>query len=54
MLADMLCGALGMIGFSWAASPISTELEMVRARVILYGRHAILSFVSNRVPTGGP
>ena len=29
MLADMLSGALGMIGFSWASSPISTELEMV-------------------------
>ncbi len=28
-LADMLAGALNMIGFSWAASPVSTELEMV-------------------------
>jgi aromatic-L-amino-acid decarboxylase len=26
-LADMLSGALNMIGFSWAAGPISTELE---------------------------
>uniref|UniRef100_A0AAQ5Y4B3 Aromatic-L-amino-acid decarboxylase n=1 Tax=Amphiprion ocellaris TaxID=80972 RepID=A0AAQ5Y4B3_AMPOC len=29
MLADMLCGALGCIGFSWAASPACTELETV-------------------------
>jgi hypothetical protein len=29
MLADMLIGATNMIGFSWAASPVSTELEMV-------------------------
>ncbi|XP_024902714.1 aromatic-L-amino-acid decarboxylase [Pteropus alecto] len=29
MLADMLCGAIGCIGFSWAASPACTELEMV-------------------------
>jgi hypothetical protein len=28
-LADMLAGALNMIGFSWASSPVSTELEMV-------------------------
>ncbi|XP_058534139.1 aromatic-L-amino-acid decarboxylase [Ochotona princeps] len=27
MLADMLCGAIGCIGFSWAASPACTELE---------------------------
>lgn len=26
-LADLLAGALNMIGFSWAAGPISTELE---------------------------
>ena len=35
MLADMLIGALGMIGFSWAASPVSTELEIVREGVNL-------------------
>ncbi|KAM9309277.1 aromatic-L-amino-acid decarboxylase [Pholidichthys leucotaenia] len=29
MLADMLCGAFGCIGFSWAASPACTELETV-------------------------
>ncbi|KAG1660227.1 hypothetical protein FOA52_005097 [Chlamydomonas sp. UWO 241] len=29
LLADMLMGALNMIGFSWAASPASTELEIV-------------------------
>ncbi|KAM8826104.1 aromatic-L-amino-acid decarboxylase isoform 1-T1 [Synchiropus picturatus] len=29
MLADMLCGALSCIGFSWAASPACTELETV-------------------------
>lgn len=29
MLADMLCGAIGCIGFSWAASPACTELEIV-------------------------
>ncbi|KAG7476044.1 aromatic-L-amino-acid decarboxylase [Solea senegalensis] len=29
ILADMLCGALGCIGFSWAASPACTELETV-------------------------
>ncbi|XP_036086411.1 aromatic-L-amino-acid decarboxylase isoform X1 [Rousettus aegyptiacus] len=29
ILADMLCGAIGCIGFSWAASPACTELEMV-------------------------
>ncbi|KAF8067231.1 hypothetical protein HT031_002278 [Scenedesmus sp. PABB004] len=28
-IADMLCGALNMIGFSWQSSPASTELEMV-------------------------
>uniref|UniRef100_A0AAX7SRT4 Aromatic-L-amino-acid decarboxylase n=1 Tax=Astatotilapia calliptera TaxID=8154 RepID=A0AAX7SRT4_ASTCA len=29
MVADMLCGAIGCIGFSWAASPACTELETV-------------------------
>ncbi|XP_068611547.1 aromatic-L-amino-acid decarboxylase-like [Brachionichthys hirsutus] len=29
MLADMLCGALGCVGFTWAASPACTELETV-------------------------
>ncbi|CAH6999163.1 Ddc [Phodopus roborovskii] len=29
MLADMLCGAIGCIGFTWAASPACTELETV-------------------------
>ncbi|NP_998507.1 aromatic-L-amino-acid decarboxylase [Danio rerio] len=29
MLADILCGAIGCIGFSWAASPACTELETV-------------------------
>ncbi|CAH2283375.1 aromatic-L-amino-acid decarboxylase [Pelobates cultripes] len=29
MLADMLSGAVGCIGFSWAASPACTELETV-------------------------
>uniref|UniRef100_A0A8C7QDR6 Aromatic-L-amino-acid decarboxylase n=1 Tax=Oncorhynchus mykiss TaxID=8022 RepID=A0A8C7QDR6_ONCMY len=29
MLADMLSGAIGCIGFSWAASPACTELETV-------------------------
>lgn len=29
MLADMLCGAIGCIGFSWASSPACTELETV-------------------------
>lgn len=29
MLADMLCNALGVIGFSWIASPAATELEAV-------------------------
>eukprot|EP00955_Chlamydomonas_euryale_P028590 301291-Chlamydomonas_euryale.AAC.2 len=29
LLADMLMGALNMIGFSWAASPASTELEII-------------------------
>lgn len=29
MLADMLCGAIGCIGFSWAAGPVCTELETV-------------------------
>ncbi len=28
MLADLLSGALNMIGFSWAAGPVSTELEI--------------------------
>jgi hypothetical protein len=31
MLADMLMAATNMIGFSWAASPVGTELEMVSA-----------------------
>lgn len=30
LIADMLCGALGVIGFSWIASPAATELEGVR------------------------
>ncbi|KAM4856735.1 aromatic-L-amino-acid decarboxylase [Urocitellus parryii] len=29
LIADMLCGAIGCIGFSWAASPACTELETV-------------------------
>ncbi|KAK7098903.1 aromatic-L-amino-acid decarboxylase-like [Littorina saxatilis] len=29
MLGDMLCNAIGCIGFSWATSPACTELEMV-------------------------
>ncbi|KAM9308236.1 aromatic-L-amino-acid decarboxylase [Gastrophryne carolinensis] len=29
MVADMLCGAIGCIGFSWASSPACTELETV-------------------------
>ncbi|XP_068437301.1 aromatic-L-amino-acid decarboxylase [Clinocottus analis] len=29
MLADMLCAAIGCIGFTWAASPACTELETV-------------------------
>ncbi|XP_068611629.1 aromatic-L-amino-acid decarboxylase [Brachionichthys hirsutus] len=29
MLADMLCGAIGCVGFTWAASPACTELETV-------------------------
>ncbi|KAF2359997.1 Pyridoxal phosphate-dependent decarboxylase [Trinorchestia longiramus] len=29
MLADMLCGALTCIGFTWEASPACTELEVV-------------------------
>ncbi|MEW5296779.1 MAG: hypothetical protein WDW38_007580 [Sanguina aurantia] len=29
MLADMWSSAINMIGFSWAAAPVSTELEMV-------------------------
>jgi hypothetical protein len=30
MLAEMLMTSLNMIGFSWVASPVATELEMVR------------------------
>ncbi|TDH05258.1 hypothetical protein EPR50_G00141790 [Perca flavescens] len=29
MLADMLCGAIGGMGFTWASSPVCTELEIV-------------------------
>ncbi|XP_040602583.1 aromatic-L-amino-acid decarboxylase isoform X3 [Mesocricetus auratus] len=29
MLADMLCGAVSCVGFTWAASPACTELETV-------------------------
>ncbi|XP_078544241.1 aromatic-L-amino-acid decarboxylase-like isoform X4 [Lissotriton helveticus] len=29
LLADMLCGAIGCLGFSWTASPACTELEIV-------------------------
>ncbi|XP_078544242.1 aromatic-L-amino-acid decarboxylase-like isoform X1 [Lissotriton helveticus] len=29
LLADMLCGAIGCIGFSWTSSPACTELETV-------------------------
>lgn len=32
MLADMWSSAINMIGFSWAAAPVSTELEMVGVR----------------------
>lgn len=32
LVADMLCGALSVIGFSWIASPAATELEAVRRR----------------------
>lgn len=31
LIADMLCSALGVVGFSWVASPAATELEAVRA-----------------------
>lgn len=30
LIADMLCSALGVIGFSWVSSPAATELEAVR------------------------
>jgi glutamate/tyrosine decarboxylase-like PLP-dependent enzyme len=33
ILAEMLIGALNMIGFSWQSSPISSELEMVSSGV---------------------
>lgn len=29
LLADMLCGAIGCIGFTWISSPACTELEVV-------------------------
>jgi len=29
LMGDMLCDAIGCIGFSWAASPACTELEMI-------------------------
>uniref|UniRef100_A0A8C6ZLI7 Aromatic-L-amino-acid decarboxylase n=1 Tax=Nothoprocta perdicaria TaxID=30464 RepID=A0A8C6ZLI7_NOTPE len=29
LLADILCGGIGCVGFSWAASPACTELETV-------------------------
>ncbi|KAL4616928.1 aromatic-L-amino-acid decarboxylase-like [Arapaima gigas] len=29
ILADMLCGAIGCVGFSWVASPACTELETI-------------------------
>ncbi|NXC13185.1 DDC decarboxylase, partial [Corythaeola cristata] len=29
LLADMLCGGIGCVGFSWASSPACTELETV-------------------------
>uniref|UniRef100_A0A8D0CPD0 Aromatic-L-amino-acid decarboxylase n=1 Tax=Sander lucioperca TaxID=283035 RepID=A0A8D0CPD0_SANLU len=29
MLADMLCGAIGGMGFTWASNPVITELEIV-------------------------
>ena len=30
LAADMLCGAMNVIAFSWIASPAATELEAVR------------------------
>lgn len=38
MLADMWSSAINMIGFSWAAAPVSTELEMVGGQM---DRHSV-------------
>lgn len=29
ILAELLAGALNMVGFNWESGPVSTELEMV-------------------------
>lgn len=43
MLAEMLMTATNMIGFSWAASPVSTELEIVGGKgLVLYGERLVL------------
>lgn len=53
LLADMLGGALNMIGFSWAASPVSTELEMVGWRSLTCLRLLCCGALRSRSPHTG-
>uniref|UniRef100_A0A3Q2EKC5 Aromatic-L-amino-acid decarboxylase n=1 Tax=Cyprinodon variegatus TaxID=28743 RepID=A0A3Q2EKC5_CYPVA len=53
MLADMLCGAIGCIGFSWAASPACTELETVMLDWLGKMLHLPESFIAGTHGHGG-
>jgi hypothetical protein len=54
MLAEMLMTSLNMIGFSWVASPVATELEMVRTLAgwhhPVHVVHALLAISPGRKP----
>ncbi|XP_004090995.2 aromatic-L-amino-acid decarboxylase isoform X5 [Nomascus leucogenys] len=53
MLADMLCGAIGCIGFSWAASPACTELETVMMDWLGKMLELPKSFLAEKAGEGG-
>uniref|UniRef100_A0A3Q2QBV9 Aromatic-L-amino-acid decarboxylase n=1 Tax=Fundulus heteroclitus TaxID=8078 RepID=A0A3Q2QBV9_FUNHE len=53
MLADMLCTAIGSIGFSWAASPACTELETVMLDWLGKMLHLPESFIAGTDGHGG-
>ncbi|XP_027869438.1 aromatic-L-amino-acid decarboxylase isoform X2 [Xiphophorus couchianus] len=53
MVADMLCGAIGCIGFSWAASPACTELETVMLDWLGKMLHLPESFIAGTHGHGG-
>ncbi|XP_077382933.1 aromatic-L-amino-acid decarboxylase isoform X3 [Festucalex cinctus] len=53
MLADLLCGAIGCIGFSWAASPACTELETVMLDWLAKMLQLPASFIAGTHGQGG-